>query len=163
VLDEIARLNESRAKQSMLSALLSKSRDAEETTRLRVKLRAAYERFMVRRSLAHWSKYVTISGQVAAQIRHNIALASVAEAQARSEQSISEGHSRHDAALDAITASQTRHDHILPTLLSDADRGMFPCCHVSGGMLIPVRRGSEVFVPHSFCPSQLEHGTTWLP
>jgi hypothetical protein len=34
----------------MLSAALNKSKDAEETDHLRAKLRAAYERFMVRRS-----------------------------------------------------------------------------------------------------------------
>jgi hypothetical protein len=68
--------------------------------------------------------------QVAAQIRHDIALASIAEAQARSEQTlpslISDGQSRHDTALVSIAASQARHEEVLPTLLSDADRGMPP-------------------------------------
>jgi hypothetical protein len=70
------------------------------------------------------------NGQVGAQIRHDIALASIAEAQARSEKTlpslISDSQSRHDNALVSIAASQARHEEVLPTLLSDADRGMSP-------------------------------------
>jgi hypothetical protein len=52
-LKEIARSNKQRAKQTALNAVLHKSRDAEETQRMRTKLNSTYERFMVRHLLIH--------------------------------------------------------------------------------------------------------------
>jgi hypothetical protein len=103
-----------------------------------------------------------ILAQIAAHIRHSITLTSVAEAQANSEHTISEGHSRQDAALRAIAASQTRHDQILPTLLSDADRGMSSRRGFSCNMLIHVHRGFEVVISCIFRSSRLEDGTIRL-
>jgi hypothetical protein len=181
VLEEIAGSNKQRATQSVLNAALHKSRDAEEIEHLRRKLRASYERFMVHDLFFALGFYLTL-GQVTGQIRHDISLASVveaqalsnqaifeghvrhdavlgaiAEAQARSEQTIpsliSEGYSRHDAALGAIAAFQTRHDQILPMLLSDADRGMSSWHGISCAMLKQILRGSKISVAHSLCPS----------
>jgi hypothetical protein len=191
VLEEIAGSNKQRATQSVLNAALNKSRDAEEIGQLRRKLRASYERFMVHDPFFALGLPLTL-GQVTGQIRHDISLASVveaqalsnqaifeghsrydavlgaiAEAQARSEQAIpsliSEGHIRHDAALGAITASQTRHDQILPMLLSDADRGMSSRHRVSRVMLKQILRGSKVFVAYPLCPSRLELSAVWMP
>jgi hypothetical protein len=93
-----------------------------------------------------------IIGQIASQIRHDIALATIPSL-------ISDSRIHHEASLGNIAVAQNQ---VLPTLLSDADRGMRYPCKVPCYVFTYVDRGSEVFVSLKFRSSRREYSAVWL-